>query len=122
MSLWEKAILNVERGGKKAAATAAVFSERVKAELAIIRLKLRISDGEAAVGALHRKMGARLAELLNRNELPKTTEQLLKDDAVAELLAKLSKRTAELEALKSDLKDIKIDVETAQKETEDQLS
>ncbi len=121
MSIWEKTILNVEKGSKKVAATAAVFSERVKAELAIIKLRIKISDMQTRIGLHHQAIGVRITDLLKKGTLPKTTEHLLQDEEIATALSKLSKRTVELEGLTSDLNDIKSDIETTRKETEDIL-
>lgn len=121
MSLWEKAILNIEKGSKKVAATAAVFSDRVKAELAIVRLRIRINEVEARIGLLHQSIGARITDLLKKNSLPKATETLLQDEEIATALSKLARRTEELDGLKSDLKDVTADVGSAEKETEETL-
>ncbi len=44
VTIWEKAVLNMQKGSRKIAAAAAVFSERVKAELTIVRLRIRIDE------------------------------------------------------------------------------
>jgi hypothetical protein len=121
MSIWEKTILNIEKGSKKVAATAAVFSERVKAELAIIKLRVKISDVQTRIGLLHQAIGVRITDLLKKDTLPKTTEHLLQDEEIATALSKLSKRAGELEGLISDLNDIKSDIESTRKETEEIL-
>ncbi|HTG02292.1 MAG TPA: hypothetical protein VK654_17050 [Nitrospirota bacterium] len=122
MSLWEKAILNIEKGSRKAAASAAVFSERVKAELAIIRLKIKINDLQTVINRLHQRIGVRITELAKKDLLPKTTDLLLKDDEIAEALKELAQRKEELNMLLSDLRDVKLDIRAVQKDTEDTLS
>jgi len=121
MTIWEKAVLNMEKGTRKLAVAAATFSEWVKAELAVIRLRIRIDQAQAGIDELHRQIGRKVTDLRKQDELPKTTEQLLKDGVVSIAMAEISERELELEGLKTEVKNIRTGYKTAVKQTEDTL-
>jgi SepF-like predicted cell division protein (DUF552 family) len=121
MTIWEKAVLNMEKGARKLAVAAAVFSEWVKAELAVIRLRIRIDEAQAGIDDLHRQIGRKVADLKKQDELPKATEQLLKDEVIGVALTELAVREEELEGLMTELKNVRTDFKTAAKQTEDTL-
>ncbi len=54
-------------------------------------------------------------------QLPKATEQLLKDEVIGFALTDLADREEELEGLMAELKNIRADFKTAAKQTEDTL-
>jgi hypothetical protein len=122
MTIWEKAVLNIEKGFRKITATAAVFSERVKAELAIIRLRIRIDEVQDRIDALHRIIGRKIMDLKKREALPKTTEQLLKADEIVIAMNELADREQELGELRTGMKNVQTDVRTTAKQTEDTLA
>ncbi len=121
MNIWERAVLNVQKGSKKVTAAAAMFSDRMKAELAIIRLRLRIDEIQSRVDDLHRMIGRKVVELLNRETIPKTTEQLLKEEEIVSAMTELKDREQEIADLRASLKTIHDDVKTAEKQTEETL-
>lgn len=121
MTIWEKAVLNMEKGTRKLAVAAAVFSEWAKAELAIVRLRIRIDEVRAGIDDLHRQIGRKVMDLKKQDELPKATEQLLKDEVIGFALTDLADREEELEGLMAELKNIRADFKTAAKQTEDTL-
>ncbi len=63
MTIWEKAVLNMEKGTRKLAVAAAIFSEWAKAELAIVRLRIRIDEVQAGIDELHRQIGRKVMDL-----------------------------------------------------------
>jgi hypothetical protein len=121
MSIWEKTVVNVERGSRKITAFAATFSERIKAELAIIRLQVKIDELLRRIDDLHRMIGARVVDLKNRDIMPKTTEQLFFDDEITAALSELADRVREIEGLRMDMAGIKSDFKTTEQETEEML-
>ena len=44
MMIWEKVMSNMQKGSDKLMAAAATFSERVQAELNIVRLRIRLDN------------------------------------------------------------------------------
>ncbi len=103
MTIWEKAILNMQRGSQKLSAAAAVFSERVKAEIAIARLRIRLDEEHARIDEQHRIIGRKIVDLHRRSELPKASEQLLKDDDIDAALTELATHEKECENLLAEI-------------------
>jgi molecular chaperone GrpE (heat shock protein) len=122
MTIWEKAVLNIEKGFRKITAAAATFSERVKAELDLIRLRIRIDEVQDRIDALHRIIGRKIVDLKKQEALPKTTEQLLKVDEIVIALTELADREQEIEELRTGLKSIQSAVKNTAKQTEDTLA
>jgi regulator of extracellular matrix RemA (YlzA/DUF370 family) len=73
MTIWEKAVLNIQKGSGKIMSAAAVFSERVKAELAIIRLRIQLDQVRARMDALYGRIGRTIVGLKRKDALPKTS-------------------------------------------------
>jgi predicted nucleic acid-binding Zn-ribbon protein len=122
MTIWEKAVLNIEKGFRKLTAAAATFSERVKAELAIIRLRIRIDEVQDRIDALHRIIGRKIMDLKKQEALPKTTELLLKADEIVIAMTELADREQEIGELRAQMKNVQTDVQTTEKQTEDTLA
>jgi len=99
MAIWERVAVNVERGTRKLAAMAAFFAERVRAEMAIVRLRIRLDEVQSRIDEMHRLIGRRVVDLANRAAMPKAGEQLLKDEEIATALAEIVARKKDLEDL-----------------------
>jgi seryl-tRNA synthetase len=121
MTIWEQAVLNIQRGARKVAAFAATFAERVRAEISVVRLRIRIEEVQSRINELYRLIGKRLVSLHTQDALPKASEQLLKDDDVAAALVELADREQEIIELNNEIKNIQTDVWTTTKHTEDHL-
>lgn len=121
MTIWGKTILNIEKGGRKLAVAAATFSEWAKAELTIIRTRIRIDEAQRGIDEQQRLIGRKITDLRKQDALPKSTEQLLKDEAISIALTEIADREKELEELMTELKSIRTDYKTAVKQTEDTL-
>ena len=104
MTIWEKAVLNMQKGVQKVSLVASLFSERVKAEIAIVRLRIRIEEIQDRIDELHRTIGLTIVELIKSNEIPKSTEDLLKHEIIAASLTGLVDRKKEIEDLKIEMK------------------
>ncbi len=122
MTIWEKAVLNMQKGSKKISAVAAVFSERVKAELAIIRLKIQIDQVRSRVDTLYGRIGRTIVEIKRKDALPKTTEQLFTEDDIIAAMTELADGEREIDELKNQIKNISNDFKTAEKQAEDTLA
>ncbi len=121
MTIWEKTIVNMEKGSKKIAAFAATFSDRVKMEIAVTRLRIKISEAESRIDELHQAIGKRIVSLSRENALPDKTELLLKDDAVHSAMTELANREQEVVDLKSDAENIRKEYSEGMKQTEETL-
>jgi seryl-tRNA synthetase len=121
MTIWEKAVVNVQKGLQKINTFSAFFSERMKAEIAIVRLRIRIDEIQTQIDELYRTIGRRVVDLKNRGEIPKASEQLLRDEDVVSSMNELVEQKKEIEDL---LNEIKIEQEArkpAPKQKEDSL-
>jgi predicted nucleic acid-binding Zn-ribbon protein len=122
MNIWEKAILNMQKGSSKITVAAATFSERVKDELAMIRLRIRIDEVQARIDGLHRLIGRKVMDLKKQEALPKTMEQLLKVDDTMAAMTELADREQEIEELKEEMKNIRSEFKATTKEAEDTIA
>jgi seryl-tRNA synthetase len=121
MTIWEKAVVNVQKGLQKINTVSAFFSERIKAEIAIVRLRIRIDEIQTQIDELYRTIGRRVVDLKNRGEIPKASEQLLRDEDIVSSMNELVEQKKEIEDL---LNEIKIEQEArkpAPKQKEDSL-
>ena len=104
MTIWEQVVVNLEKGSKKIAATAATVAERVKAEITIVRLRLRLDEIRSHIDELYRVIGRRVVDLSSKAAIPKAGEDLLKDEGIAAALAELEARKKDLEDLNDEIK------------------
>ncbi len=122
MAIWGKAVLNLEKGSKKITVMAATFSDWVKAELQIIRLRIRIDETQTAIDQLHRQIGRKIMNLKKQDALPESIDLLLRDEEIVMAMAELTDREQEIEELKTELKIVRRDLKTTVKQTEDIVS
>ncbi len=102
--LWEKVITNMQKGSDKLMAAAATFSERVRAELNIVRLRIRAENVQDRVNEQYQLIGHTLVELNNSGELPRLAEQLLKEEKIAASLIEIAVFEKELDRLNDEMK------------------
>jgi len=121
MAIWGKAVLNIEKGSKKIAVAAATFSEWVKTELAVIRLRIRMDEAQIAIDNLHRQIGRKIADLRKQDALPKTTDLLFRDDEIVTAMAELADREQEVEEIRNELQTVRGEFKTVVKQTEDTM-
>jgi len=121
MTIWEKAIINIQRGVQKLTVVAATFAERVRIEINIVRLRIRINEVQARLDELHRIIGSRLIDMKNRSEAPKTVEQFLQVEDIATALTEVVERTQELAELNHDIRNEKAAIQPVSRTTEDPL-
>ncbi len=102
--IWEKVITNMQKGSDKLMAAAATFSERVQAELNIVRLRIRSDNVQNSVNEQYRLIGHALVELNNSGSLPKLAEQLLQEEKIAASLIEIAAFEKELDRLNDEMK------------------
>ncbi len=122
VTIWEKAVLNMQKGSRKIALAAAVFSERVKAELTVIRLNIRIDEVQDRIDGLYGMIGRRIVDLKSKEILPKTVEQLLKDEDITTAMNEIANGEQEIEQLKTEIKTVGSGFVPDEKKTEDTIS
>lgn len=103
MTIWEKVIVNIEKGAKRVSAGAALLSERVRAEIAIAKLRIRQDDVQAQIREQEQMIGRKVVALLQQDELPRTTEQLIKDEAIVTALAEIVARERDLDDIRNEI-------------------
>lgn len=104
MTIWEKTILNMQRGIKRISIVAVLFSERVEAEIAIVRLRIRTGEVQDRIDELYQGVGRRVVNLARGEALPEKSEQLVKDEEIAPVMHELTDRKQELEELNTMIK------------------
>lgn len=103
MTIWEKVIVNMEKGAQKITTGAALFSERVRAEVAIAKLRIRRDGIRAQIAEQERIIGRRFIVLTKEDELPRTSEQLLKDESILAALSEIVAREQDLEDVQNEI-------------------
>jgi Ribonuclease G/E len=122
VTIWEKAVLNMQKGSRKIAAAAAVFSERIKAELTIIRLKIRIDEVQRRMDGFYGMIGRRIVDLRTKEALPKAVEQLLRDENITTAMTEITNGEQEMEQLKTEIKTVGSGFAPEEKKTEDTIA
>jgi uncharacterized protein YdgA (DUF945 family) len=103
MTIWEKAIVNMQKGAQKLSATAAIFSERVKSEITIARLRIKLDEVQSQVNERYQIIGRRVVNLKNGAALPRTAEQLVTDEEIAAAMTEIAAREKEKEGLRAEI-------------------
>jgi len=107
MTIWEKAVLNMQKGAQKLSTAAVLISERVKAELMIARLRIRLDELQSRINERYQVIGRRVVNLAKGDALPKTPEQLVRDEEIAAAMT-------EIDAFKKDREDLYGEIEREQ--------
>lgn len=103
MSFWEKTIGNVQRGHERLLSFAATFSERLRAEINIVRLKIQIEGLRRQISEQHQIIGRKALELKVDGSLPRTWELFFQLDDVAAAVENAERLEKEEEILQDDL-------------------
>ena len=104
MTIWEQTLLNLQKGYEKFVAFAALFNERVRAELDITRLRIRADDVQGRTDRLHMLIGRRIVEMKRKGDLPKGAEQIFKEEDVAAAIKEIADRERELQDVQAEIK------------------
>jgi hypothetical protein len=119
MTIWEKAILNMQRGAQRISVAAVLFSERVRVEIAIVRLRIRINEVQARINELYQIIGRKLVNLATGDALPKTSEQLVQNEDISLAMHELVDWKQEIEELNDKIRSEQNLFKTAPKRKED---
>ena len=104
MTVWEKTLINLQKGYAKLASFAATFSDRVKAEITIVRLRMQIDGIQAKVRVQQQFIGQRLLEMKENDTLPSTFDLLFKNYEIASAVGKIERYQKDREILLDDLR------------------
>jgi hypothetical protein len=119
MTIFDKVLINLHKGYERLKEIAAVFSERVKSELNIIRMRIRMDSVRQTIDAAYRDIGRRVVDLRAKVALSKAEEHLLNDEEIVAAFAELVRRKKELEDLNAELKREQTDFAATTKKPED---
>ena len=119
MTIWEKAVLNMQRGSQRISVAAVLFAERVRVEIAVVRLRIRINEVQARIDELYQGIGRTLVNLANGDALPKTSEQLVQNEDISLAMHELSDRKQELDELHDKIRSEQNLFKTVPKQKED---
>ena len=103
MNLWETTVVNVQKGYAKLTLFAATFSERMRAEINIVRLRMQVDETQAALRKEHEAIGRKLVEMRDDGSLPESFELFFKNDEIAGSLGKIVRYEKALDELLDDL-------------------
>ena len=103
MTVWEKTLVNLQKGYMRLMSFAATFSERARAEINIIRLKIQIEDVRGKVSEQQQIIGRRLLELKEDDRLPRTWELFFQLDDITSAEEKIERYQKDEEILLDDL-------------------
>jgi hypothetical protein len=103
MTVWEKTLTNLQKGYAKLASFAATFSDRVKAEITIVRLRMQIDGIQAKVHEQQQFIGQKLLEMKENDTLPGSFDLLFKNYEIASALEKIDRYQKDKEILLDDL-------------------
>ncbi len=118
MTIWEKAVLNMQRGAQRLSVAAVLVADRVQAEITIVRLRIRIGEVQARIDELHQGIGRRIVTLAMGDALPKTTEQLIQIEDISNAMRELTDRKQEIEELHDKIRSEQTLIKTAPKRAE----
>lgn len=104
MTVWEKTLINLQNGYERVMSFAATFSERVKAEITIVRLKMQVHDIREKVREQHGVIGRKLLEMNDSGTLPGSFDLFFKNAEVVSALEKIGRAQKDLEIILDDLR------------------
>jgi hypothetical protein len=104
MTVWEKTLINLQKGYGKLMFFAANASDRIKAEIIIIRLRMQIEALRNAIGDHHRSIGKKLLEMKDNDTLPKSFDLFFSSSEIITYLEKIDRAQKDLEILLDELR------------------
>lgn len=119
MALFDNVLINLHRGFEKTKRGAQLFSERVKAEINIIRFRIKIDNIQAEIDKGHRMIGKMLLDLRENDELPKSIDKFLHIEDIARVLADIEKLKKELDEARQELENEQAAIKPAPEQAED---
>ena len=91
------------KGGQTFSAGAALLSERVRVEIVIAKLRIRQDEVKSLIREQEQIIGRKLVDLMQQDDLPRTTEELIKDDEIVTALAEIVARERDREDIQNEI-------------------
>ena len=104
MTVWEKTLINLQKGYGKLMSFAANVSDRIKSEITITRLRIQIDALRDKIGDHHRSIGRKLLEMKDNDALPKSFDLFFADSEIMAHREKIDRSQKDLEILLDDLR------------------
>ena len=104
MTVWEKTLINLQKGYTKLMSFAATFSDRVKVEITMVRIRMQIDGIQAKVREQQQFIGQKLLEMKENDTLPSTFDLLFKNYEIASAMDKIGRYQKDREILLDDLR------------------
>jgi hypothetical protein len=104
MTLWEKTITNMQKGYERLAVFAALLSERVKAEINIIRLRMHLDEVQDSIRDRQAFIGRRLVELRNRGGHAGGVDRFFQNDEIMAALEEITRLENDVLNIQDDLR------------------
>lgn len=103
MTVWEKALVNMEKGYNRVTLFASTLSERVKSDISIVRIRMQMDRVQKEMDEQHRVIGARLMEQNSGGTLPASFAIFLKQGEIAAATERLAQLEKESDGLQEEL-------------------
>lgn len=104
MTVWEKTLINLQKGYGKLMSFAANVSDRIKVEITIVRLRMQIDALQDTIGDHHRSIGRKLLEMKDSNTLPTSFDLFFSSSEITAHLEKIDRAQKDVEILLDDLR------------------
>jgi uncharacterized protein (DUF849 family) len=104
MTIFDKVLINAHKGFEKLKLLASIFSERIKAELNIIRIRIKMNDVQERIEHLYRLIGKRYFDMRSQLAPGEREQPFLNDEEIAAAMAEIIERKKELGDLEADMK------------------
>jgi hypothetical protein len=103
MTIWEKTLVNLQKGHTRLMSFAATFSERARAEVNIMRLKIHIDGVRRKISDQQQFIGRKLLKMKEDDRLPRTWDLFFQLDDIASAVEKIERYQKDEEILLDDL-------------------
>jgi len=103
MTIWEKTLVNLQKGHARLMSFAATFSERARAEVNIMRLKIHIDGVRRKISDQQQLIGRKLLEMKEDDRLPRTWDLFFELDDIATAMEKIERYQKDEEIMLDDL-------------------
>jgi len=103
MTLFDRVLINLHRGAERLKKCAALFSERLKFELSVIRMRIRIDDIRTRIKELHAQIGRKAADLSGAEAQSGSLESFFRAEEVHAALKEIAALNKELDEIVADL-------------------
>jgi hypothetical protein len=104
MTVWEKTLVNLQKGYGKLMSFSANASDRIKSEITIVRLRMQIDTLRDTIGDHQRSIGRKLLEIKGSDTLPKSFDNFFTSSEITAYLEKIDRAQKDLEILLDDLR------------------